>query len=246
MALLELHNIGKSYGAVQALSNVSFAIAPGEIVGLMGDNGAGKSTLVKIVAGVFPPSEGTMRFAGSDVRFQAPVNARSAGIEVVHQDLALADNLSAAANIFLGRELHRRIGPVRLLDHAAMERRAVELFRELKSETRAGELVRRMSGGQRQAVAIARTRLANAKLIMMDEPTAAISVRQIAEVLALIGRLREAGIAVLLISHRMPDVFEVCDRVVVMRRGRIVANKSIAHSSPQEVTGLITGAVEAA
>jgi simple sugar transport system ATP-binding protein len=246
MALLELQGIGKSYGAIQALSNVSFSIAPGEIVGLMGDNGAGKSTLVKIVAGVFPSSEGTMRFDGRDVRFQAPINARNAGIEVVHQDLALADNLTAAANIFLGRELHRRIGPLRLLDHAAMEQRAVGLFRELKSETRAGELVRRMSGGQRQAVAIARTRLANAKLIMMDEPTAAISVRQIAEVLALIGRLREAGIAVLLISHRMPDVFEVCDRVVVMRRGRVVANKSIAQSSPQEVTGLIIGAVETA
>jgi simple sugar transport system ATP-binding protein len=246
MALLELQGIGKSYGAVQALSNVSFSIAPGEIVGLMGDNGAGKSTLVKIVAGVFPPSEGTMSFGGRDVRFQAPVQARSAGIEVVHQDLALADNLTAAANIFLGRELHRRFGLIRLLDHAAMEQRAAQLFRELKSETRAADLVRRMSGGQRQAVAIARTRLANAKLIMMDEPTAAISVRQIAEVLALIGRLREAGIAVLLISHRMPDVFEVCDRVVVMRRGRVVANKSIAQSSPQEVTGLITGAVETA
>jgi simple sugar transport system ATP-binding protein len=246
MALLELQGIGKSYGAIQALSNVSFSIAPGEIVGLMGDNGAGKSTLVKIVAGVFPSSEGTMRFDGHDVRFQAPINARNAGIEVVHQDLALADNLTAAANIFLGRELHRRIGPLRLLDHAAMEQRAVGLFRELKSETLAGELVRRMSGGQRQAVAIARTRLANAKLVMMDEPTAAISVRQIAEVLALIGRLREAGIAVLLISHRMPDVFEVCDRVVVMRRGRVVANKSIEQSSPQEVTGLITGAVETA
>lgn len=246
MSLLELHGVGKSYGAVQALSNVSFSIAPGEIVGLMGDNGAGKSTLVKIVAGVFPPSEGTMRFDGRDVRFQAPINARSAGIEVVHQDLALADNLNAAANIFLGRELHRRVGPFRFLDHAAMEERSVQLFRELKSETRASELVRRMSGGQRQAVAIARTRLANAKLIMMDEPTAAISVRQIAEVLALIKRLREAGIAVLLISHRMPDVFEVCDRVVVLRRGRLVANKAIAQSSPQEVTGLITGALESA
>ena len=127
-----------------------------------------------------------------------------------------------------------------------MDRRAAELFSELKSETRAGELVRRMSGGQRQAVAIARTRLADAKLILMDEPTAAISVRQIAEVLALIRRLRDAGVAVLLISHRMPDVFEVCDRVVVMRRGRVVADKTIASSSPQEVTGLITGAVETA
>lgn len=246
MSLLQLTNIGKSYGAVQALSHVNFTIAPGEIVGLMGDNGAGKSTLVKIIAGVFPPSEGTMHFADQPVHFHAPVDARNVGIEVVHQDLALADNLSAAANIFLGREVHRRIGPFRFLDHAAMENRSAELFRELKSETRPPELVRRMSGGQRQAVAIARTRLADAKLILMDEPTAAISVRQIAEVLALIGRLRDQGIAVILISHRMPDVFEICDRVVVMRRGRVVANKAIAATSPQEVTGLITGAVEMA
>ena len=246
MTLLDLVDIGKSYGAVQALSHVSFSIAPGEIIGLMGDNGAGKSTLVKIIAGVFRQSEGMMRFADREAHFQHPIDARNAGIEVVHQDLALADNLSAAANIFLGRELHRQIGPLRLLDHRAMERRSGELFRELKSETRPTELVRRMSGGQRQAVAIARTRLAEAKLILMDEPTAAISVRQIAEVLALIGRLRDQGIAVMLISHRMPDVFEICDRVIVLRRGRLVANKPIANSSPQEVTGLITGALETA
>lgn len=244
--LLDLVDIGKSYGAVQALSHVSFSIKPGEILGLMGDNGAGKSTLVKIMAGVFPPSEGTMRFADKEVHFHAPIDARNAGIEVVHQDLALADNLTAAANIFLGREIHRRVGPLNLLDHGRMERRAAELFQELKSETRPTELVRKMSGGQRQAVAIARTRLADARLILMDEPTAAISVRQIAEVLALIGRLRDAGIAVVLISHRMPDVFEICDRVVVMRRGRVVANKPIPETSPQEVTALITGALEAA
>lgn len=246
MTLLALEGIGKSFGAVHALNHVDLAIRPGEIVGLMGDNGAGKSTLAKIIAGVFPPSAGRMRFAGFEVHFTVPVQARAAGIEIVHQDLALADNLSAAANVFLGRELRRGFGPFRLLDHAAMERRAGALFRELKSETRAGDLVRQMSGGQRQAVAIARTRLAEAKLVLMDEPTAAISVRQIAEVLALIGRLRDAGIAVILISHRMPDVFEVCDRVVVLRRGRVVADKRIVQSSPQEVTGLITGALEAA
>jgi simple sugar transport system ATP-binding protein len=246
MTLLTLEAIGRSFGAIQALSGVDLSIAPGEVVGLMGDNGAGKSTLAKIIAGNFPPSTGRMTFDGREVAFARPVDARSAGIEVVYQDLALADNLSAAANVFLGRELHRRFGPFRLLDHRGMEQRATSLFHELKSETRAGDLVRQMSGGQRQAVAIARTRLADARLIIMDEPTAAISVRQIAEVLALIGRLREAGIAVILISHRMPDVFETCDRVVVMRRGRKVADKPVAASSPQEVTGLITGALEAA
>ena len=246
MALLVLKQIGRSFGAIQALTDVDLVVAPGEVVGLMGDNGAGKSTLAKIIAGNFPPTSGTMEFNGQEVVFDGPVDARAAGIEVVYQDLALADNLSAAANVFLGRELHRQVGPFRLLDHRRMEQRAAVLFGELKSETRAGDLVRQMSGGQRQAVAIARTRLSDARLIIMDEPTAAISVRQIAEVLALIVRLREAGIAVILISHRMPDVFDVCDRVVVMRRGRKVADKAIAASSPQEVTGLIIGALELA
>ncbi len=246
MSLLTLEDVGRSFGAIQALSGVHLSVAPGEVVGLMGDNGAGKSTLAKIIAGNFPPTSGRMRFNGQDVHFTRPVDARAAGIEVVYQDLALADNLSAAANVFLGREMHRRVGPFRLLDHRRMDQRAAALFGELKSETRASDLVRQMSGGQRQAVAIARTRLADARLIIMDEPTAAISVRQIAEVLALIGRLREAGIAVILISHRMPDVFGVCDRVVVMRRGRKVADKAIAASSPEEVTGLITGALETA
>jgi simple sugar transport system ATP-binding protein len=246
VTLLTLDAISRSFGAIQALSGVNLSIGPGEVVGLMGDNGAGKSTLAKLIAGNFPPSSGRMLFDGQEVAFARPVDARAVGIEVVYQDLALADNLSAAANVFLGRELHRRIGPFRLLDHSGMEQRATALFRELKSETRAGDLVRQMSGGQRQAVAIARTRQSNARLIIMDEPTAAISVRQIAEVLALIGRLREAGVAVILISHRMPDVFETCDRVVVMRRGRKVADKPIAASSPQEVTGLITGALEVA
>jgi simple sugar transport system ATP-binding protein len=244
MTLLALERVGRSFGAIQALSGVDLQVEPGQVIGLMGDNGAGKSTLAKIIAGNFPLSAGRMTFNGQDVAFARPIDARMAGIEVVYQDLALADNLSAAANVFLGRELHRRVGPFRLLDHRRMEQRATALFAELKSETRAGDLVRQMSGGQRQAVAIARTRLADARLIIMDEPTAAISVRQIAEVLALILRLKEAGIAVILISHRMPDVFDVCDRVVVMRRGRKVADKPIATSSPQEVTGLITGALE--
>ncbi|MBO0754091.1 MAG: sugar ABC transporter ATP-binding protein, partial [Bradyrhizobiaceae bacterium] len=162
------------------------------------------------------------------------------------QDLALCNNLSAAANVFLGRELKKSIGPIRWLDHRAMIRKAGELFAELKSETRPRNLVRQMSGGQRQAVAIARTRLSKAKIVLMDEPTAAISVRQVAEVLNLIRRMCDAGITVVLISHRMPDVFEVCNRVVVMRRGRKVADKRVADSSPEEVTGLITGAIHLA
>ena len=246
MALLDLQKVSKSFGAIKALTDVDLTIDKGEIVGLMGDNGAGKSTMVKLIAGNFPPTSGEIVLDGEVVHFHKPVEARAKGIEVVYQDLALCNNLTASANVFLGRELKKSAGPIKWLDHRAMIKKAGELFAELKSETRPRDLVRQMSGGQRQAVAIARTRLSQPKLVLMDEPTAAISVRQVAEVLDLIRRLRDAGITVVLISHRMPDVFEVCDRVVVMRRGRKVADKTIASSSPEEVTGLITGAIHAA
>ena len=244
LAILELANISKHFGAIQALNDVSVSLEPGEVVGLMGDNGAGKSTLVKIIAGNFRPSHGTMRMEGKELVMHRPVEAREHGIEIVHQDLALCDNLTAASNVFLGREMRLGFGPFKILDYAAMYRRAGQIFAELKSETRPRDLVKQMSGGQRQAVAIARTRLSDAKIVLMDEPTAAISVRQVAEVLNLIRRLRDHGIAIVLISHRMPDVFTVADRVVVLRRGRKVADKAIATSSPEEITGLITGAIE--
>lgn len=243
MAVLELTDISKSFGAIKALTDVSLTVEPGEVLGLMGDNGAGKSTLVRIIAGNFPATSGSMILDGEPVHFTRPVDARAKGIEVVYQDLALCNNLTAAANVFLGREIRNVFG---VLNYKAMYQRAGELFAELKSETRPRDLVRRMSGGQRQAVAIARTRLSNSKIVMMDEPTAAISVRQVAEVLDLIRRLRDQGIAVVLISHRMPDVFAVCDKVFVLRRGRKVAEKPIVDSSPEEVTGLITGAIHAA
>ena len=246
MAILELLNVSKHFGAIHALDDVSLALEPGQVTGLMGDNGAGKSTLVKIIAGNFRPSHGTLRMEGSELVLHRPVEARRHGIEIVHQDLALCNNLTAAANVFLGRELMRGAGPFKVIDYAAMYERAAQLFAELKSETRPRDLVKQMSGGQRQAVAIARTRLSDAKVVLMDEPTAAISVRQVAEVLSLIKRLRDSGIAVVLISHRMPDVFAVADRVVVLRRGRKVADKPVAASSPEEVTGLITGAIETA
>jgi simple sugar transport system ATP-binding protein len=246
MPILELRRISKHFGAIQALSDVSFSVEPGEVVGLMGDNGAGKSTLVKIIAGNFPPSAGELLIGGAAMALGSPLDARQEGVEIVYQDLALCDNLTAAANVFLGRELVRRVAGIAVLDHRAMIARAAALFAELKSETRPRDLVHNMSGGQRQAVAIARTRLADPKIVLMDEPTAAISVRQVAEVLDLIRRLREHGIAVILISHRMPDVFGVSDRIVVLRRGRLVADKPAGESSPQEVTGLITGAIEAA
>ena len=246
VAVLELSSITKNFGAIQALNEVSLRLGPAEVLGLMGDNGAGKSTLVKIIAGNFRPTHGGIRIEDREVHFHRPIEARKHGIEIVYQDLALCDNLTAAANVYLGRELRKGVGPFRVLDYTAMYRRAGELFAELKSETRPRDLVKQMSGGQRQAVAIARTRLSDPKIVLMDEPTAAISVRQVAEVLNLIRRLRDHGIAVILISHRMPDVFAVCDRIVVLRRGRKVADKPIADSSPEEVTGLITGAIQAA
>ncbi|MBN9060403.1 MAG: sugar ABC transporter ATP-binding protein, partial [Rhizobiales bacterium] len=159
MSVLELKGISKHFGAIQALNDVSLTIEPGAVVGLMGDNGAGKSTLVKIIAGNFPPSHGTMRVQDQEVHFHKPVEARESGIEVVYQDLALCNNLTAAANVFLGRELRRGVWPFRILDYATMYKRAGDLFKELKSETRPRDLVKQMSGGQRQAVAIARTRL---------------------------------------------------------------------------------------
>jgi len=197
MAVLELSAINKRFGAIEALSNVDFSVDTGEVVGLMGDNGAGKSTLVKIMAGNFPPTSGEIRLDGQPVNFSKPLDAREQGIEVVYQDLALCDNLTAAANVFLGREEKRKIGFLKVLNYSAMYERAGELFAELKSETRPRDLVRQMSGGQRQAVAIARTRLSDPKIVLMDEPTAAISVRQVAEVLELIRTLKET-------NHRLP------------------------------------------
>jgi simple sugar transport system ATP-binding protein len=246
MTLLDVRGVSKNFGAIKALSDVSFSVDPGEVVGLMGDNGAGKSTMVKLVAGNYPPSEGEVAVEGEVCHFHKPIEARTKGIEVVYQDLALADNLTAAQNVFLGRELKKGTWPFQILHKQAMIDRSAELFRELKSETRPRDLVKKMSGGQRQAVAIARTRLSNAKIVLMDEPTAAISVRQVAEVLELIRRLKSQKVAVMLISHRMPDVFAVSDRIMVLRRGAKVADKKTVDTSPEEITGLITGAIRAA
>jgi simple sugar transport system ATP-binding protein len=244
MAILELTNISKHFGAIHALDDVSLNLDQGEVVGLMGDNGAGKSTLVKIMAGNFRPTNGSMRMNGAELVLHRPIEAREHGIEIVYQDLALCDNLTAAANVFLGREVRRNLGPIPILDHAAMTRRAGQLFKELKSETRPRDLVKQMSGGQRQAVAIARTRLSEPKIVLMDEPTASISVRQVAEVLSLIRHLRDQGIAVVLISHRMPDVFAVADRLMVMHRGRKVTEKKTSETNFEELVQYMVGARE--
>jgi|TARA_B110000090_G_scaffold37078_1_gene40441 simple sugar transport system ATP-binding protein len=246
MSILKLENISKSFGAVQALDDVNLSLDAGEVLGLMGDNGAGKSTLVKIIAGNFKQSSGSISFENQNVEFLKPMDARDKGIEVVYQDLALCDNLTAASNIFLTREITKSFGFISILNFSKMFQRAKDIFKELKSETLPEEEVRMMSGGQRQAVAIGRTKLSQAKVVLLDEPTAAISVRQVAEVLELIKQLKKQGVAVVIISHRMPDVFAVSDRIAVLRRGQLVANKKASDSSPEEVTALITGALERA
>ena len=246
MEILELNKISKNFGAIKALDNVTLSLRSGEVLGLMGDNGAGKSTLIKIIAGNFKQSSGTISFENKNVEFSKPMEARDKGIEVVYQDLALCDNLTAASNIFLTREIKRNFGFLSVINFAQMFKRAKDIFNELKSETLPDEEVKMMSGGQRQAVAIGRTKLSKAKVVLLDEPTAAISVRQVAEVLELIKQLKNQGIAVVIISHRMPDVFAVSDRIAVLRRGQLVANKLASESSPEEVTALITGAIEKA
>ncbi len=247
MPLLNLQDIAMHFGAIKALDGVDLVLREGEVLGLMGDNGAGKSTMVKVIAGNLAPTSGSMLVEGEPVAFQSPSDARAASIEAVYQDLALCDNLTAAENVFLGREVMLRIvGLPVAINFRAMKDQAARLFQELESDTRASQLVRTMSGGQRQAVAVARSRLNQARIVLMDEPTAAISVRQVDQVLKLIGRLRDQGVAVLLISHRMQDVFSVADRIAVLRRGQKVADLATSDTTPQEVAALITGAIESA
>ena len=243
--VLKLENISKNFGGVEALSDVDMSLQKGECLGLMGDNGAGKSTLIKIIAGNYLPTTGKIFINNNQVFFNKPIDAQKKGIEVVYQDLALCDNLSAYENVFLGRWLSKfRIGPFKFVDFKKMQERSYDLFKELKSDTSPKQLVKTLSGGQKQAVALSRTRLSNPDIVIMDEPTAAISVKQVTEVLRYILKLKEKKISIILISHRMMDVFEVCDRIMVLRRGVKVSDKKLKESSPEEVTGLITGAID--
>jgi D-xylose transport system ATP-binding protein len=248
-ALLSLRGVKKRFGAVQALGGVDMDVNAGEVVALVGDNGAGKSTLVKTIAGIYSPDEGEFFFDGEAVHITTPQDATRLGIATVYQDLALADNLDVVANLFLGRE-ELAGGPgklVRRLNEVDMERRSHELLENLavtipsvRSE------VGTLSGGQRQQVAVARSLLGEPKLVLLDEPTAALGVAQTAQVLALVKRLRERGLGVLVISHNLADVFEVADRIFVMRLGRAAAHFKVGEASREEVVAAITGVSEPA
>jgi len=239
--ILEMEGISKRFGAVQALSGVKFSVAPGEVVALVGDNGAGKSTLIKAIAGVGPADEGVVTFDGEQVSITKPHDAQMLGIATVYQDLALCDNLDVVANLFLGRE--DTSGGV--LDEIDMERRANELIRSLAAKVPSVRIpVASLSGGQRQTVAIARSLVGEPKVVILDEPTAALGVAQTAQVLELIERLRERGLAVILISHNLADVYAVADRIVVLRLGRNAGEFTMGEVSQEEVVAAITGASE--
>ena len=242
--VLALKGVSKSFGPVQALSDVDFEVRPGEVVALVGDNGAGKSTLVKTIAGIHPADGGTISFEGEDVHITSPTDAVALGIATVYQDLALCDNLDVVENLFLGREEtgDGPTGVLHQLDEVGMEKETGELLGNLAvtiTDVRAE--VGTMSGGQRQQVAIARSLLGEPKLVMLDEPTAALGVRQTAQVLELIKRLRERGYGVLVISHNLADVFEVADRIFVLRLGR-KAGEFGRDASQDQVVAAITGA----
>jgi ABC-type sugar transport system ATPase subunit len=241
--VIEARGIAKRFGAVTAISDVDLSVAGGEVVAIVGDNGAGKSTFIKILAGAHAPSSGTLLLDGREVFFASPQDATAKGVATTYQELALAENLSVYENVFLGRELTTRVLGIPLLRRGAMRARVRALIDGLDAHIDDPNVtVSTLSGGQRQATAIARALELDARLVIMDEPTAALAVAETRKVLALIRRLRDQGKAVLLISHNIADVFEVSDRIVVFRRGRKVAERKTAETDPEEIVAFITGA----
>ena len=243
-ALLRAERISRSFGAVVALQDASLHLPTGEITGLVGDNGAGKSTLVKIVSGVLTPDSGTIEFLGKPAHFASPAEARAQGIETVYQDLALAGNLAVWANVYLGREL--TVGPkiLHILDKRAMLSRTSEMLeRFMRNVPPILEPVELLSGGQRQVVAIARAGAWGSKLILMDEPTAALGVAETKAVEDVILEMKRQGLTILIISHNLDQIFRVTDGVWVMRRGRVIGYRETPKTHPDEIVSMITGAV---
>ncbi|MGP3725997.1 ATP-binding cassette domain-containing protein [Cereibacter sphaeroides] len=236
--ILSLRNIHKTFGSHQALRGVDLDIRPGECLGLIGDNAAGKSTLSKVISGTYIPDEGEITMEGKPVRFATPSEARALNIEMVYQDLALCDHVDVVGNLFLGRELKR--GP--FLDQKRMLAEAERMLAALEIRIpRLTAKVEKLSGGQRQAIAIARAASFEPKVLLMDEPTSALAVAEVEAVLGLINRVKARGVAVVLVTHRMQDLFRVCDRVAVMYEGTKVAERAIADTNLQELVDLIVG-----
>lgn len=247
--VLRARDLTRRFGQVQALSGADFTVAPGEVVALIGDNGAGKSTLVKCLSGVIRPDSGTIEVAGQRTTLQSPSHARALGIETVYQDLALAMDLGPAENAFIGRELlrHGWLGRLGVLDKREMKRQALEAFISLGTDVKDMDVpVAALSGGQRQSVAICRSVMWARQVVFMDEPTAALGVRQTAKVLELIRKVAERGVGVVLISHNMPEVLQVADRVTVLRLGRTVADFRAADATVDLLVGAMTGALDSA
>ncbi|MES2582972.1 MAG: ATP-binding cassette domain-containing protein [Pseudomonadota bacterium] len=235
--LVEVRALSKHFGGIQAVDHVSCSVHAGEVVGLLGHNGAGKSTLIKLLSGVYPPDQGDILVRGIAHRFGSPREARAAGIETIHQTLALAENLDAPANLFLGRELRTPWGT---LDADRMEHEAQQVIGRLNPSFQdMKKAVRAMSGGQRQTVAIARALYFNARILIMDEPCAALGPAETRMVLDTIHRLKEQGIGIFLISHDIADVFEVCDRITVMKNGAVVDTVSVANVTQNEVLEMV-------
>ena len=245
MSLLELENVRKSFGAIEALRGVTFSVEAGSVVGLVGDNGAGKSTLMKTITGIHRPDGGDIHFDGASLIGKDPGDIRKAGIEMIYQDLALARMRDVAANIFLGRELTHNVLGLQLIDVKRMRAEAEAMIAKLGARVKSvTQIAGLLSGGQQQSVAIARALTFNPKLVIMDEPTAALAVREIEHVLELIRTLASHGIAVILISHRLTDVFAVCDRIVVLRQGAVIADDQTSQTTMNAVVAHIVGATD--
>jgi len=244
--VLEVRNITKKFGGLIAVDNVNMQVFPGEVVGLLGDNGAGKSTLIKMVSGVYHPTAGQIFYRGKEVMIHNPMDALKMGIETIYQDLALAENLNVYSNIFLGREkLKKTLRLINILDHDYMHSEAKKVLKRLDIEIPSlRNKIGMLSGGQRQAVAISRSIYWDAKLLIMDEPTAALGVAEQQKVLDLVLTLKSHNVPVIIISHQIHDVFSVADRLVILRRGKKAGERLVKETNPDEVVGLIVGSIE--
>ena len=240
--VLEAKGISKYFGTITALENVNLTVRQGECLGVVGDNGAGKSTFMKVLSGLYKPSKGVLYFNGNEEVLESPRDSQNLGLEMVYQDLALAGNLPIGENIFLGREPTKNLGFLKLLDYKKIKEMSEAHLDKLKIHVKsADQKVEELSGGQRQAIAIARATAFNSKLVIMDEPTAALAIKEVGKVLDLINSLKKMGVSVIIISHRMDDIFAVCDRVMALFQGTNFAESELSKTSRDEVIGWIMG-----